>query len=167
MELFLVHILRMSTVRRNTTLRHQLSLAHSRLNSGHSFVCEGVQTLVFNGPVGHMWKNLWHPQICKLPICDDILNWIWLWVSIHFMSRPQFFFNEAAGCVWKVWYGTWLATINWEKELMLDHAKGQELLVNGALSEEEHFNWNRGLDHSDEKARREEQSLLTFELEWP
>ena len=104
-----------------------------------------------NLQAAHLW---WH-------------TYIWLWVSIHFMSRPQFYFNEAAGraCVKSlVWNMT---TINWEKEFMLDHAKGQELLVRSIILEEEHLNWGRGLDHSDEKARREEQSLLTFDLEWP
>ena len=69
-----------------------------------------------------------------------------------------------------------LYLIYWEETTVLDHGRGQELLVKVALHipmrpSKEHFKWDGGLkvlellNHCEE-ARREELSSPTFDLQW-
>ena len=66
--------------------------------------------------------------------------------------------------------------INWEESTVLDHSRGQELLVKEVLHNPDdtlrgmlQMRWRTGspwlLDHCDEEAGREEQSSPTFDLQ--
>lgn len=154
-------------MQRNTTLPCQLSsLIQTKFWPQPTFKwAHGAHVKEFMAPTSlqaaHLW---WH--IIWLNLIERYQYTLWLGPSFS-VTRPYFQWDCRACVKNLVWNKT---TISLEKELMLDHGRGKELLVKEALPiilEEEHFNWDRGLDHSDEKARREEQSLLTFDLEWP